>query len=574
MGGRYIDLPADFNLQFIKKNAFFAFDDLECERSTTFSIPKTPNNMQIFGFANDFHRRGESMRVRVGAQMQNGIVVKDGYIYVSEYSDNLFECIFVTGDLLFLQRIRENGDWSNFIPSDIICDLNAEIKSAYDDNNIAADRFRYKTNGIVKPSWSLPTLAEVVCVNAGVNVDWGDLLQDVSGYRIIVGKPKGVPTTHLSLSRWFIDRPSESEPYPLENNVSMTGENTLDSVIVTDTSKKLRLVRGSFEQPIEEYGYVKQLVALQRINISFAEDTSEDIFLGTVNELGGVGFLGDYSFAKNSDGSVIVTGEPLAGRSIEIDAGQRFLLFTPDDLHSLADEPIAIAGWSISNIRLDCDVTISGADEQPANARIRAKDNVPAMTIVELLKVIAVLNGKSLSVNGDDAIVFVDDLLGNVLQDDFRVISWKNLTRTFADYAQHNLVRFESGELVQSYDRVEIAYTIDNVNIEIEKDLLLIPMSEGQKTDGVLVYIDKEFDGYTLSVCRNKEDMLQVTLPKNSSLQALCTASTSVVMRCRCNALQFEQMKYHTRVWFDGAEWVWVEMRWSGEIAEFVLSRI
>lgn len=576
MGGRYIDLPANFSLQFVKKNAFFAFDNLEVERTTTFAVPKTPNNMQIFGFANDFHRQGEMMRRRVEAQMQNGLVVRDGYLYVSSFNSTDFECIFVTGDLLFLQAIKELGDWSEYIPANIVCGLNSPIISSGDSQSVVAARVNYRTDGNVQPSWLLPRLAEFACANAGASVQWGDTLQRLEGQRIIVGKPKGVPETQVTMRRWYIDEPTTSTPYPVENNVAIEGNDTLGGVIETDATLTLRKVSGSWEQPVESYGYVKQWIARQNLSIRFSDDTPEDIFIGTVNNVGGVGFIGDYSFAKNSDGSVIVTGEPLAGRDIEITTGQTFLFFTPDDLHSLAEEPLAIGGWSISNNILVCSVTITGAEEQPENAVVRARDNVPEMNIVELLKVIAALTGQVLSVERG-SVVFVENVLGTTMRDDLHIIKWGKLTRAFSDYAQRNIVQFESDEDIVSVDRLRAVYTIDNVNLTKEKDLLTIPISEGAPSywgSDRVIFVRGDFEGYTLALGIFGVYMQQVQLITNGYLQGLCNSSTSVVMECRCNVLQFEQIKYHTRVWFDGSAWVWIEIRWSGEIAEFVLSRI
>lgn len=68
VGGRVLDLPANFKLQFVKKNPLFAFDELEVERTTTFAVPKTPNNLLALGFANDFHRRGEMLRRKCRAE--------------------------------------------------------------------------------------------------------------------------------------------------------------------------------------------------------------------------------------------------------------------------------------------------------------------------------------------------------------------------------------------------------------------------------------------------------------------------------------------------------------------------
>lgn len=571
-----LDLPANFKLQFVKKNPLFAFDELEVERTTTFAVPKTPNNLLAFGFANDFHRRGEMMRRRVEAQMQNGLVTLDGYLYVGSFNGEDFECIFMTGDLLFLKAIKELGDWSGYIPGDVVCRLNSTIISASGSQSVVAARVNYRTDGNVHPSWLLPSVAELACASAGASVQWGDTLQRLEGQRIIVGNPKGVPETPVTMKRWYIDAPTTSVPYPIENNVAIEGNDTLGGVIETDATKTLRKISGSWEQPVESYGYVKQWIARQDLSIRFSDDTPDNIFIGTVNDAGGVGFIGDYSFAKNSDGSVIITGEPLAGRDVEITTGQRFLLFTPDDLHSLAEEPAAIGGWSISNNTLVCSVTITGATDQSENAVIRARDNVPKMTIVELLKVIAALTGQVLSVE-NGSIVFVENVLGTTMRDGLHVIKWGELTRTFSDYAQRNIVKFESDEKIVIADRLQAVYTVDNVNLTEEKELLTIPMSEGEQVywgSDRVIFVRGDFDGYTLALGIFGVYMQRVELVTNGYLQGLCNSSTSVVMECRFSALDFERLTYGTRVWFDGSAWVWTEAQWSNNVARFSLSRI
>ena len=575
VGGRVLDLPADFKLQFVKKNAFFAFDDLEVERTTTFAVPKTANNLLALGFANDFHRRGDMMRRRVAAQMQSGLVTRDGYLYVGSFNGEEFECIFVTGELLFLQAIKELGDWSAYIPNDIVCGLNSSIISSNNSQSVVAARVNYRTDGTVRPSWLLPRLAELACANAGASVQWGDTLQRLDGQRIIVGNTKGVHETPVTMKRWHIDTPTTSTPYPIENNVAIEGNDTLGGIIETDATQLLRKVSGSWDNPIESYGYAKQWIARQDLSLHFADDTPDDIFIGTV-AAGGAVFLGGYSFAKNSDGSLIITGEPLAGRDIEIATGQTFLFFTPDDLHSLAEEPLAIGGWSISLNTLECSVTITGAAEQPETAVIRARDNVPEMTIIELLKMIAALTGQVLSVENGN-VVFVENVLGVTMRDNLRVINWGELTRTFSDYAQRNIVQFESDEQIVSSDRLKAVYTIDNVNLTEEKELLTIPMSEGSQMywgSDSAIFVRGDYDGYTLALGIVGIYLDRVNIIVNGYLQGLCDVSTSVVMECRFSALDFERLTYGTRLWFDAAEWVWNEAQWSNNVARFSLSRI
>jgi hypothetical protein len=219
-------------------------------------------------------------------------------------------------------------------------------------------------------------------------------------------------------------------------------------------------------------------------------------------------------------------------------------------------------------------VTIAGAKEQPNNAVVRARDNVPKMTIVELLKVIAALTGQVLSVE-NGSVVFVENILGGTMRDDLHVIKWGELMRTFSDYAQRNIVKFESDEQIAIADRLQAVYTIDNVNLTEENELLTIPMSEGKQVywgSDRVIFVRGDFEGYTLSLGIFGVYMQRVELVANGYLQGLCNFSTSVVMECRFSALDFDRLTYGTRIWFDGSAWVWTEAQWSNNVARFSLS--
>lgn len=574
VGGRYIDMPSNFDLHFLKRNPLFAFDDLECERTTNFRVPKTPNNMDIFGFSNDYHRYGMSMRKRVSAQLQNGIVVKDGYLYVSQFSENEFECIFVTGELLFLRDLREAGLISQFVDSELICAIDSPIVDPPSSPSFEAARVRYKTDGYINPSWLLTYIAQEVVTNSGTSVDFGSILSLIEGYRIISGSRFGVPPTQLNLNRIFLNYPTENPTHPIENDLYILGNDTLGGIIYTDSSALVQMVTNSWENPILLYGYFKQWVTRQKITIKFADDTSPNIFLAEAST-GGIGFLGGYSFSKNSDGSVNYSGVPLAGREIVLDVGQKFMLITIDDLHSLAEQPSAISGWSISTNSISCNVTITGADEQPTNASIRVRDNLPEITAAELLKIISALTGTLLSIK-DGKVVFVDDATSGAINNvvDINVF---NLTRKFVNYAQVNIIDFDSDEELNPQKKVSINYKIVNDNIDLEKKLFTIPLNEGDteiENDESVLYVRGDYDGYTLGVGKYGSFMHRVELPINDSLKHILDVSTSVELRCRMYLEDFEKLHAENLIYYDGAIWVWTQAKWNGGVADLSLSKI
>ena len=115
VSGEYIDLYEDTTLTFKKKNILFAFENIECERSASFSIPATQQNDKIFGLSRWLNTTGAGMRRRYEAQMQASMVTKDGYLYVDAYADGKYKAIFVTGELLGLLRIKDAGKIADII---------------------------------------------------------------------------------------------------------------------------------------------------------------------------------------------------------------------------------------------------------------------------------------------------------------------------------------------------------------------------------------------------------------------------------------------------------------------------
>ena len=109
VGGQFLELPDNFSVQFKKTNILFAFDKAECERSASFDVPDTPTNDRIFGISKWIQTSGDGMRRRYDAQLQASGVTKDGYLYVDSYSKGKYKAVFVTGELLGLQRLRNAG---------------------------------------------------------------------------------------------------------------------------------------------------------------------------------------------------------------------------------------------------------------------------------------------------------------------------------------------------------------------------------------------------------------------------------------------------------------------------------
>jgi len=115
VGGTMLDIPANLSLTFSKKNILLSIDGIECDRTASFTLPTTPTNDAALGVARDYHFTGQSMRVKIEAQMVDGTIVRDGFLYVTEYNGKGYECTFIYGENVGLKTIKESGAVSTYL---------------------------------------------------------------------------------------------------------------------------------------------------------------------------------------------------------------------------------------------------------------------------------------------------------------------------------------------------------------------------------------------------------------------------------------------------------------------------
>lgn len=115
INGEELDLYEGLALTFKKSNILLSFDNIECERTASFSVPATPRNDAIFGLAKDYHYTGEAMRIKHTSQMVDGTIVKDGQLYITDYKGGSYDCVFVFGDNLLLKRVKDAGGINTYL---------------------------------------------------------------------------------------------------------------------------------------------------------------------------------------------------------------------------------------------------------------------------------------------------------------------------------------------------------------------------------------------------------------------------------------------------------------------------
>ena len=570
IGNLYLDLPEGLNLQFQKTNILFAFDDAKCERSTSFDVPATANNDAIFAFSRDEHNTGAGMRVRYGAVLECDGTTRDGYLYVTEYDTKKkqYKCIFVTGELLGLLTIRQLGKLKDWVTVNNWVTWNT-ITGSVPNNAIWANIQYLHQASAVHPSWSLGKVIKAALDQGGVAYDNGIFTDALNRTRVIVKAPQTPENISATFASTVIDSsqpvPTPEDPYNTFGGVCpIRGAITLQ-----DYTEEFPFVFTGVETK-----YLMQFCKpLFNLHLTFPSDFSSNIFILTQNK----DFLGDYSFNRNK----VISGTPLAGRTVDVPLGTPFLFVNIDDYYYTDNNNY---GWQFEGQGFDrtyTGIVAYGDGDVQTGERVWLQDNLPDLTVVELLKAAAYITGKVLSFNDTQGVIFADLDFSASPQIDVSdlIVSEGSMSRKFGNYAQHNILGFKDEATVQEAERVRIDYTINNANIEEQRELFTVPFSEGKRkdwagTEKVYVMDAEEQSEDVIAYAADVPYMNRITLSQISGLQTLLTKSTSVDVQAIMPLWRFSMILAKTVIFAQNIRWVWTEANWQKGIAKIKMSKI
>ena len=560
-----LDLKEGTSLQFTKKNALFAFDELCAERTTSFNLPATPTNDAVLGVARVPAYVGTGMRKRFAAEVQDGTVVKHGYLYVSKYDDkNGYDAVFVGGHLFDLKTFGnyQLGSiiWNQFYTHTV---YNADAA-----NIPTVARVRYRAGeGVsnIQPSFSV-----------------GGLLQQINAQGIL-------PIVGVTDTRVRVIRKGENLRFEqvLENLI-----NTSPTQAAMDLSCTQRLVQDDlltvdYSQP----GNERTTAAWKFTNdvlVTFPDDTPENLCICTTNSAHTypkITFIGSRQFLRpaTSGGAVRYTGAPLAGQTVAIPMETVFILMTGAGAPYNASDP---TGTNIDWAEIDF-------DREPAYnvaARIacdgmETPDGIPFssmftdVSIGDLLKLYSVTTGTLIGVDRNGAIHFYSDQFSGASPVEPKIESIEEISRTFSDWAQRNWLRFKESELVLDYERKATAYTVPNEGLELDKDILTLEFVEGgQYTVSDQIMIRGIEDGLLTDdfAARTGDEsyLKRVSLVKSDELQSICTASTQIKVAARMPLFEFSRLESGTVLLVKNTEYSWVEASWQNNTCTMTLARI
>ena len=556
--GVALDLYEGTGVQLKKSNPAFAFDAMSAARTTNFKLPTTPTNDRVFECAKLPAFNGEAMRRKFDAQLINGVVVMDGFLYVASFDGKDYNAIFV-GGLAYDLKKWTNEDWGRLIfnpayVADTIYNANAS-------NIPTVARVKYHNNGgDIYPSINLSGLftmlnAQGVFRIGGMYITTPRLIRkdrtDIEGARVRLANGANAQDLNLDLST---------------NNPLVTiGQMQMEY----DAQQERAYMGNCFE--VRDTCY-----------LTFPDDTPANLCVCYASRDGqapaySVRFFGSRKFIRKN-GQTVYSGAPLAGQTVEIDMTDwneglyQFVLMTADGAY-----------WnSNANAFFFCDANYYGTMENVPRYNIEVKMSgnaggvaclsmLQGLNLGDLLKMYAACTGMLLNIKRDGSVQFVSDLSGNNIVLD-EVLEQGEVKRTFADYAQRNRLQYKESDNVNEDERLFAYYIISNDNIEESKDLLTLNVSEGgiYTDDYILVRGDDD----TLAKEYSTDYMIRAPFIKSNPLQLLCDASTQVKVKARMNMYTFSLIDSATSFAYRANRYSWTNAEWSNNVASLTLAKV
>lgn len=588
--GVYLDLYDNAGLQFTHSNPLFAFDDLKCERTTNFKLPATPTNDRVFSLAKIPAYSGEGMRRKFPCQLQAGTVVRDGYLYVANFDGKDYNAVFVTGELVGLQRIKDLGTLRYLMPNTSTPQWLTTPKNANAEGILNIDTVKYHVQGedIVNPSVRLFDILKYVLTNEQIDFDLSNVTKRDLMYI------RGGKITVENVNDYLYN--GQAGTVSLEHILGLTTKvNTqatygeFMSFEVEDTPGKYEWsLHGATAQTIQQLSFPWDAV------LEMPSDLPDDYFLVTgdlfkTSQTTGqlifpsVRCLGDYWIRINYSGMEI-DGVPLAGRKISIPANTPFMLIHKNCIEwRLPSSAGEVANIGFNAAKMDAykfEVFVSLDHDFIPGENVPLKACVPDVSIISVLKLFAAQEGLILNY-ADGKIILEKNIIPERSDEVKSLTKIGEVVRTFGNYAQRNIVEFDSD--IPEYMKIRTEYDIINDNIEPQKELERIVFSEGeqkQQAIGDNVYDDflmpdgedGDFVAY-LSVGTNNEYMRRVRMEKNAGIQNLCDRSTQIKIEARMPLLQYDAIKPKTGLLVDGSTYLWTERSWQKDVAKMTLAQ-
>jgi len=568
----FIDLPSNFNFSFAYNNSLFAFENTKLSRSGEFSIPRTPNNDDIFGFGHDFVNDGDSVRRAMSAQLfyDGGII--DGVIYLSKYGGGEYSAVFVYGELQVLKNALSMGKIGDYITvTDSLPTAGATINSGYNSEGIISEQFGwYKYRNLVSnwlasgmnlsPVVRLYYLLEKAAERLGINLNMP--------YQIINAFGLILPTQTAS-------------------------ESLISCNVQGATNSLLTLTGGGdfFESGTTEFKYKTDFFGIWKGKDCTIFTAKRDCVLKLTNTY--------FNYAIVTDkGRKFLTQQSMQGffafiepQIVELKKGDYFSVVNISD-YSFETPVRDYSGI----VNIDFEVYAGSDTEVDLGEVYYLQNNLPEVTFVDLLKTVANLLRAGINYDATTNTISLFDFnfnKANAIELENDVIAIKSVDRTFLNYAKKNTIDFKSEEYVKN--KYSLDYFINNDNLTADKKLYTVPFSDGlQEQNSDIGVRDFEYSEGWKKIAKNAsicvaskvvgEEFLKhvsqfyinfaMIDTDGSKLKSIINDSTTIVVQVKMSAATFLKIGNTDCYKYRGRYFCCVNGNHSGESAELTLVKI
>ena len=570
-----LDIERAENIAFKRTNRQFNWSHLETGRSTQFKVPANDHNNHLLNFANEPDEDGLFMRKLLACQMQYSGGLINGTLAVESYDGSSYGCVLYYGRDEILAKIdglklsdcpctfkgvtwqKEGGGGTVFPAND----------AALPSTPIACIRYRNPWIQSVSPlpaniSW---TFVPSVNVKAFLN----DVLTNLS-----------VPHNLDISSHWWMiagsmhGADSVSGTVAKTSMVSGTIDVALSPYLAFDTTGALYYRNGLFSSQTTPCWGIK---ALQDIQLTFPNDFPNNYQL--VTRKGKYNFLGDrYQDAFG------VHGEPWAGRTLDITAGTVFYIVAMFDPYHGS----YATGWTSDESPFSFTFTVARQGDIALGEMWKIQNNMPDMTLVDLLRSVANLEGKTLFYDADGDGVTIDAQDLSYRKDLDNVVEVQDVSRYVKDWGKVAAVsvEFDSEDYIPEASRLKNVYVIENELVE-GTNAETILFSEGLIFDnsGDVLVNDVTLDGTNAKFAAKKWTIARDTLTELADLPYLqrvdidtleasaivARFSTSERLRVIMDLDDFMALPDTAYFVWRGNQFVWTSADWVGGFAVITL---
>lgn len=109
-GWQSLDVNKNASVSLVQNNISYPFGSVKLGRTTQIKIPNTPHNASVFELASRADMYGSGARKKYEASIVIGAVVLYGYLYVDNYSEDNYNCVFIFGENEELTKLLGDKD--------------------------------------------------------------------------------------------------------------------------------------------------------------------------------------------------------------------------------------------------------------------------------------------------------------------------------------------------------------------------------------------------------------------------------------------------------------------------------